>query len=379
MRRALGKLALILVIAAPIMVGQTAPTPPPAPPQKPAPAVKPRRPSPQTWSFVGVGGASSSYLGIDPRDITADRVGPLKLKSERGVEVAMVDQDSPAGKAGLKEHDVILTFNGNNVESVEELKRMLRETPPGRTVALGISRDGNPQTLNVQLGDRSKITMRPLVMPDMNIHIPPMPEMPDIPAMMAITSVGRNGIMVESLTAQLGDFFGVKNGQGVLVRSVEKGTPGEAAGLKAGDVIVGAGSERVGDTGDWRRVVRAHPGETVQLHVIRDKREITLPLAIPKRRDTGMLLQPQDWDLDLELQLQDLRPKIEQIKAVEMAQLQRQLALHQKELDRVNQQVRVELERAMRAHQQDMVKTQRALEKAQKELQQKLRERMEQY
>ncbi|HKD66881.1 MAG TPA: PDZ domain-containing protein, partial [Candidatus Binataceae bacterium] len=56
-----------------------------------------------------------SYLGVDIRDVTAERVGPLKLKEERGVEVTMVDQDAPAGKAGLKEHDVILDFNGTAV------------------------------------------------------------------------------------------------------------------------------------------------------------------------------------------------------------------------------------------------------------------------
>src|SRR5580700_1387674 len=96
----------------------------------------------------------SSYLGVDTRDITPDRLGVLKLKDERGVEVTMVDQDAPAGKAGLKEHDVILTVNGTEVESVEQLRRVIRETPPGRLVTLGLSRDGQPLTVKVQLADR---------------------------------------------------------------------------------------------------------------------------------------------------------------------------------------------------------------------------------
>src|SRR6516164_2323243 len=101
--------------------------------------------------------AGRSYLGIDIQDVTAERVGPLKLKEERGVEITMVDQDAPAGKAGLKEHDVILEFNGTAVESEEQLRRLLREMPPGRTVTLGISRDGNPVKIDVQLADRAKI------------------------------------------------------------------------------------------------------------------------------------------------------------------------------------------------------------------------------
>jgi S1-C subfamily serine protease len=100
-------------------------------------------------SSEDVGG--SSYLGVDTRDITPDRLGALKLKEEQGVEVTMVDQDAPAGKAGLKEHDVILTVNGAAVESVEQLRRVIRETPPGRVVTLGLSRDGQAMTLKVQL------------------------------------------------------------------------------------------------------------------------------------------------------------------------------------------------------------------------------------
>jgi C-terminal processing protease CtpA/Prc len=74
--------------------------------------------------------AGESYLGVDTRDITPDRVSVLKLKNESGVEVTMVDQDAAAGKAGIKEQDVILTVNGTKLESVEQLRRMIHETPP---------------------------------------------------------------------------------------------------------------------------------------------------------------------------------------------------------------------------------------------------------
>src|ERR1700730_6913616 len=106
------------------------------------------------YSSEDIGGGS--YLGVDTRDVTADRLSELKLKEEHGVEVTLVDQDAPAGKAGLKEHDVILNLNGSQVESVEQLRRMIHEIPPGRMVSLGISRDGQPMTLKAQLSDRRK-------------------------------------------------------------------------------------------------------------------------------------------------------------------------------------------------------------------------------
>src|SRR5436305_14200969 len=111
----------------------------------------------QTGPNVLFYASGRSYLGVDVKDVTTDRVSALKLKEERGVEITMVDQDAPAGKAGLKEHDVILDFNGARVEGEEQLRRMIRETPVGRTVTLGISREGNPMQIKVKFGDRGKI------------------------------------------------------------------------------------------------------------------------------------------------------------------------------------------------------------------------------
>ena len=115
------------------------------------------------FSLLGESSGTGSYLGVDINDVTADRVHDLKLKEEHGVEVTMVDQDAPAGKAGIKEHDVILTMNGTLIESGEQLRRMIHETPAGRTVTLGMSRDGQPVTLQVELGKHSRNERPPLV------------------------------------------------------------------------------------------------------------------------------------------------------------------------------------------------------------------------
>src|SRR5207302_1054226 len=227
---------------------------------------------------------------VDVGEITPERMSALKLKEERGVEITMVDQDAPAGKAGLKEHDVILEFNGNRVEGHEQLVRMLHETPAGRQVTLGIVRDGQPMQVQVTLGDRRKINKVFNVTPAM----PAMPVMPDfdIPAMdVVVRSYSRStGMMVDNLTPQLGEFFGVKAGQGVLVRSVEKGSAAEAAGLKAGDVIVKIDSEKISDRNDFNRALRNRNGVKLSLGVVREKREQTLTLTMPERRSRN-----QSW------------------------------------------------------------------------------------
>src|ERR1700674_5490041 len=104
-------------------------------------------PPAQPWVFSSEDSGTSSYLGVDISDVTTERLSALKLKEEKGVEVTMVDQDAPAGKAGIKEHDVILSMNGTAVESRTQLQRMIHETPPGRVITLVLSRDGQPVTI----------------------------------------------------------------------------------------------------------------------------------------------------------------------------------------------------------------------------------------
>src|SRR5436853_5107110 len=185
-------------------------------------------PAAQPWILSSDEGGTSSYLGVDIADVSGERLSALKLKEEKGVEVTMVDQDAPAGKAGIKEHDVILTMNGTALESGAQLRRMIRETPPGRVVSLGLSRDGQPVTVKVQLGDRRKEFAYSPKAKDFHFEMPAMPNMPDmeIPEInvVVVRSSARSGLMVENLTPQLGEFFGVKGGKGVLIRSVEKGS-----------------------------------------------------------------------------------------------------------------------------------------------------------
>jgi serine protease Do len=239
-------------------------------------------------------GGGSSYLGVDIADVSAERLAELKLKEEHGAEVTMVDQDAPAGKAGLHEHDVIVSLNGAPVESAAQLRRMIKETPPGRVVTLGISRDGQSLTIKVQLADKHKSMEWE---PENHFKMPkvtPIPSMPDfdLPVSVVIVhSSARSGLMVENMTPQLGEFFGVKDGNGVLVRSVEKGSRGEKAGFRAGDVVVKVNNQPVHDTSDFTHALRSSSGSTSSVTVMRDKKERTLNLTLPDKKDSGGLFQ----------------------------------------------------------------------------------------
>jgi serine protease Do len=258
----------------------------------------------ESWSWgygSEEGGGGSSYLGVDIADVSPERLGELKLKEEHGAEVTMVDQDAPAGKAGLHDHDVIVSLNGTAVESAAQLRRMIKETPSGRVVNLGISRDGQPMTIKVQLADRRKSMAWE---PQVHVDMPRMPEMPAMPdfdlpvSVVVVHQSARSGLMVENITPQLGDFFGVKDGKGVLVRSVEKGSRGEKAGFRAGDVVVKVNNEPVHDTSDFTHALRSSSGGAAAVTVMREKREQNLTLTLPAKKDSGSLLE-DSFSLDI--------------------------------------------------------------------------------
>jgi membrane-associated protease RseP (regulator of RpoE activity) len=288
-------------------------------------------PPAQPWVFSSDEGGTSSYLGVDITDVSTERLATLKLKEEKGVEVTMVDQDAPAGKAGIKEHDVIMTMNGTTIDSGAQLRRMIHETPAGRVVTFGLSRDGQPVTVKVQLADKHKeFAMSNSKSKDFHFEMPDIHVMPDIDIpsinMVVVTSSARSGLMVENITPQLGAFFGLKNGDGVLIRSVEKGSRAEKAGFRAGDVIVKVNDEPVHDTSDFTHAVKARNGNSVSVGVVRDKKEQNLNLALPERKDkeSGDLMEEESDDdsaIDLEsrIELGKLR--------TELAKLQPQMEL----------------------------------------------------
>jgi serine protease Do len=326
-----------------------------------------QEPFTESFGFSSEDFGGGAYLGVDTRDITPDRLSELKLKEEHGVEVTLVDQDAPAGKAGLKEHDVILNLNGSQVESVEQLRRMIREIPPGRMVSLGISRDGQPMTLKAQLADRKKsfgvgmsngkafsFAMPALPAIPAIPAIPAMPEM-DVPvSIVVVHSSARSGLMVENLTPQLGDFFGARDGQGVLVRSVEKGSRAEKAGFRAGDVIVKVNGESISDSGDFTHAMHGRKNSTVSVSIIREKKEQTLTLALPERSKSEVL------DESFEV------PEVDAETVIDLSDAESEVARVMPEMEQTLIEIKPDIEEAtreIRNHEQELKKEMRELQR----------------
>jgi serine protease Do len=238
--------------------------------------------------------SSQGYLGVDLADVDQQKAQALKLKEVRGAIITLIDHDAPAGQVGLRINDVVLQLNGENIEGVEQLRRMLREIPAGRKVSLAISRDGNIQTLSVQLADRrvmehdvwNKIGASGDVFassPGMGIlgdgADAPFPGGFHIPFFGSSLNVGA---LVEPLTTQMAEYLGVPGG--LMVKQVARKSEAAAAGLKTFDVILKVGPSAMANLADWERALHSNLGKPVQVTVLRDRKLQTLTLHVDSKR-----------------------------------------------------------------------------------------------
>ena len=250
---------------------------------------------------VLVGEEGPSWLGVEAREVTPEEVKEFKLPAERGVVVGHVSPDSSASKAGLKDTDVITEVDGQRVEGAAQFRRMIREIPAGRSVQLTVWRDGHTQTISATLGKAEEnhralmnaapgafaFRMPEVEIPEMpDVEVQPLPGMPNMDwdnGMMVLPmSRPRLGIDAEDIGGQLGSFFGVPDGEGVLVRSVNAGSAAEKAGLKAGDVITKFNDDRIRSLGDLREKLAAkNDDKPAKLGVLRNKNEVTLTVDLP--------------------------------------------------------------------------------------------------
>lgn len=264
-------LAGVLVTAGAVKGG---PDPDPLPPQ-----------ADRTITITRLSGGS--FLGIAVSEVDSERAKALNLREEYGVEITRVEDESPAAKAGLKIGDVVLEYNGQRVEGIDQFMRLVHETPPGREVKLSVSRNGSAQTILVKTASRkawavkSGDMMKSFEFP--NIVIPDI-QIPDVPKAYMSWRSSMLGIEAESIDSQLAQYFGVK--EGVLVRSVIKGSAAEKAGLKAGDVITRVDGNNVSNPREISSAIRAaRAKKNTTLTLVRERKEMAVAVTLEEQGD----------------------------------------------------------------------------------------------
>lgn len=245
---------------------------------------------------------SPGYLGVLVSDLDTDSATKLKLKEVRGALITLIDHDAPAGQVGLRINDVILEVNGQRIEGAEQFGRMLHEMPAGRKITLLLSRDGNSQTMEVQLCDRKAMEQDVWnKLRRQGDSVTPAPALgiftgsgePGTPGfhMPFFGSTLNVGAVVEPLMAQTADFLGIQNG--ILVKQVARKSEAAAAGLKAHDVILKVGTESISTTADWDRSLRANQNKPVQVTILRDGKQMVLNLQVDSKHNKSELDYPE--------------------------------------------------------------------------------------
>jgi serine protease Do len=235
---------------------------------------------------------SQGFLGVDVGDVDQDRVQSLHLNNTHGAEITVLDHDAPAGKVGLRLHDVILEVNGQPIDGAEQMKQLLHETPPGRKLQLLVSRDGLKLFVAVQLADRRKVQEEARERLDSfgststtgNSFVSNGADLPSTGVFhspFAANSL-HVGTIVEPLTPQMADFLGVSGG--VMIKSVARKSSADAAGLRAHDVVLGVGGEPVVTTSDWERLLRTAEGKPVQVEILRDRMKQLVLMQVDGKR-----------------------------------------------------------------------------------------------
>lgn len=246
-----------------------------------------------------------SYLGVQMEEISRENYAKFGLSAVRGVGIGKVVENSPAANAGLQANDVIVRFEDEEVASVAKMSRLLAEVAPDHTVKITVLRGGGEREFNITLGKRElpafgNGNFRFETLPT----TPTLPQMPRAPQAMTLPQFGvtmgdgnvfiwrgdasrQIGVGVMPLTKQLGDYFGVAEGKGLLIESVRENSPAAKAGIKAGDIIVEADGKQIGGMGGLIRALNEKKEGDVSLTIIRDRNRQTIRVTPETSKDGG--------------------------------------------------------------------------------------------
>lgn len=209
------------------------------------------------------GRVSRGWLGVLIQDVTRELAESFGMKKPHGALISRVLPDGPAAKAGLEAGDIVVEFNGREIQLSAELPPVVGASPVGEKVPVVVIREGKRRTLMVAVGE-----------------LPEDAEIALAPTAPAIASETRLNISVKDLSdaerAQVQE-----DEAGVMVEKVEAG-PAQRAGIRQGDIILMLDNQKVGSAKEFKeRVATLPPGKSVPVLIQRRGGPIFLAIRMP--------------------------------------------------------------------------------------------------
>jgi serine protease Do len=214
------------------------------------------------------GTVTRGWLGVVVQEVDRDLAQQFGLDKAEGALVARVLPESPAARAGLREGDVILRYNGESLPSSSSLPHMVGVTDPGEVATLEVVRAGKKLRIRVDVG-----TLR--AEPPQIAGATPIPTPAPRPAAAGLGLELRPLTEEERRSVQL-------SGDGLMVSGVAEG-PAARAGVRAGDILVQIAGQTVDSVDRFNEVAaRLLPGQTVAVLVQRRNAPLFLALDVPR-------------------------------------------------------------------------------------------------
>lgn len=255
-------------------------------------------------ALIAEGNYTHAWLGISGMTLTPDVAQAMGLdEGQRGALVITVQEDGPAGEAGLRGSDneitvdgqtlptggdVIIALTGNSVDTFDDLVANLARFSAGDKVILTVIRDGNVREIDVTLGERTQSTAIVPVTPQQQNE----QNTPQATAWLGIMAMTMNSQIAEAMDLPADQ-------QGVLVGQVQPDGPAEVAGLRGseelvtlngqelvvgGDVIIAWNGEVLASMPELQaRVRNSQPGDEVTLTILRNERQQDLVVTLEAR------------------------------------------------------------------------------------------------
>ena len=204
------------------------------------------------------------WLGVYIQNITPELAKALDLNSTKGVLVSKVQKDSPAEKAGMKEEDVILSFNGKALNNASELSTWVASSSPGQDITLAVLRDGKEMSVKVNLGELNEAEQA--------------------------TAQGKSqysniGIQVANIVPELIRQYNLdKDVKGVVITSVNPNGVAASVGLQEGDVIMKMNRNAITSVADFNKEIsNLEAGDNLLLYIRRGSANLFVAFTIPEK------------------------------------------------------------------------------------------------
>ncbi len=199
--------------------------------------------------LIEKGEVTRGYLGIVIQPLTADLAESFGIDPGQGILIAQVTKNSPADKAGLREGDVIVAYNGKPINDVGSFRNLISLTPPGSQKPLTIVRESKKKKLAIVIGELTNDSQ--------------------VVAQDTTQNTADIGLTVQTITPQLAQQLDAKPGEGVVVTKVHSGSIAAMAGIEVGSVILQVNRKAVKSAADFKRAVKDNSGKKQMLLLIR--------------------------------------------------------------------------------------------------------------